>query len=257
MSLLRRQWLWTTLLVIAAVGVMVRLGLWQLDRLGQRRANNDQILAQASAPLLNLNDELGEIDLLALTYRSVVVAGEYMYDQEVVLRNQVWNTEHGVHLLTPLRLAESEQVVIVDRGWIPITDYEPGSWPQYGLEGPVTVSGILRPTQDPDRFGFRPETNVDAGQDRLIWTYINLPALAVQLEDDLLPMYVQIVPGGEFPENLAIWPRELLPFPNPPELVLDEGPHLSYAIQWFIFAGILAIGYPFYVNRRPKEGAVV
>ena len=244
------------MLVIAAVAVMVRLGLWQLNRLEQRRANNVQILGQASAPSLDLNGVSAPDSLLPLTYRLATARGAYDFENEVILRNQVWNNEHGVHIVTPLQLADSELTVMVDRGWIPITDYSPGEWPRLGETGLIEVQGILRQTQLPNTFGFRPETTVAEDENRLAWTYLNLALLGDQVQGPLLPMYLQLVPGDESPTIPAAWPRSALPFPNPPELVLDEGPHLSYAIQWFLFASILAVGYPFYLQRQTKERAV-
>ena len=48
-TLFSRQWLKTTILVIAAVLVMIRLGFWQLDRLAQRRAFSERVEAQLAA----------------------------------------------------------------------------------------------------------------------------------------------------------------------------------------------------------------
>ena len=48
-----RKWLLTTILVIAAMAVMARLGIWQLDRLHQRRAFNARVSAQIDRPPLD------------------------------------------------------------------------------------------------------------------------------------------------------------------------------------------------------------
>jgi surfeit locus 1 family protein len=60
-------------------------------------------------------------------------------------------------------------------------------------------------------------------------------------EPDLLPLIVQA--------NAAEPP--LTPVP-PPDLD-DEGPHLSYAVQWFLFAGVAAVGYPILLHRRAGD----
>ena len=46
MRLFSRRWIFATILVLIAMGVMVRLGIWQLNRLEQRRAFNERVLAQ-------------------------------------------------------------------------------------------------------------------------------------------------------------------------------------------------------------------
>src|SRR3972149_566939 len=96
-----------TLLVLSVAGGMVRLGIWQLDRLAQRRALNDRVEAQLSQPRLNLNTAGIGADLGSMEYREVVVTGEYDPSGEVALRNQVWNNHIGVHLLTPLHIGGS------------------------------------------------------------------------------------------------------------------------------------------------------
>ncbi len=43
------------------------------------------------------------------------------------------------------------------------------------------------------------------------------------------------------------------PIPSQDQLDLSDGPHMSYAIQWFSFAAIMLVGYPFYVRKQEKE----
>ena len=56
-----RTWWLATLLVFAGTLVLARLGIWQLDRLEQRRAFNAQFESARSQPLLDLNQKLPEI----------------------------------------------------------------------------------------------------------------------------------------------------------------------------------------------------
>jgi len=99
-----RFWL-TTLLVIFAVAIMVRLGIWQLDRLEQRRAFNARVQAQLAQPPLILNNETLRHKLFDMEYRTVIVQGEYDFANQVALRNQAYQNRWGVHLLTPLKLS--------------------------------------------------------------------------------------------------------------------------------------------------------
>ncbi len=52
-----RRWLLTTLLVFLGTALCIRLGIWQLDRLEQRRAFNAQVTSMRAMPLLDLNSE--------------------------------------------------------------------------------------------------------------------------------------------------------------------------------------------------------
>jgi len=109
--LFSHQWWKTTVLVIAALAVMVRLGFWQLDRLDQRRAYNSRVEAQLAEPTLELVDENLELDLYNMEYRDAIIVGEYDHERQVVLRNQDWQGRLGVHLITPLVINGSQHLI--------------------------------------------------------------------------------------------------------------------------------------------------
>jgi len=249
--LFSRRWLLTTLLVLAATGVLIRLGIWQLDRLQTRRAYNAQVVSQVNKPVLKLDADglsSGNIqpeNLSEMEYRKVVVSGEYDPSQEVALRNQVWHDQYGVHLLTPLHIKDSNIVVIVDRGWIPGGDFSAGesigAWPQFMEPGQVTVYGVIRRQQTKPDLGRISDPTPFPGQGRITaWNLSNLEQMQRQLPYPILPVYIQQSPD-------PAWTK--MPYRSEPELDLTEGPHMGYALQWFSFAAILIVGYPFYVRR--------
>ncbi len=116
-SPLRGRWLWLTLAVIALDLLFLRLGVWQLQRLSERRVANARIVARTEQPALSLTD--APLDPAEADLRRAVVAGIYDPAHEIVLRNRTYNELPGVHVLTPLRIAGSDAAVLVDRGWIP------------------------------------------------------------------------------------------------------------------------------------------
>ena len=98
----QRKWLILTLLVLAGTALCVRLGIWQLDRLEQRRAFNAQYQWARAQPVLNLND--GDLDNLSeMEWRPDEITAEYDFANQVAVRNQYYGNEYGYHLLTPLR----------------------------------------------------------------------------------------------------------------------------------------------------------
>ena len=242
------RWILTTLLAIAGVAVLIRLGFWQLDRLTQRRAFNERVSAQIHQPALDLNTaDTPDAAWWDMEYRSVVVRGRYALDQEVLLRNQVWQDQLGFHVLTPLQMEGSGQWVLVDRGWIPFTDGDAARRSQYAEGGLVTVRGMIRRPQEKPDFGGVADPTLTPQQTRLdAWNIVNLARIQQQVSGPLLPIYVQQAPE-------AAWTA--LPYRSLPEIEITEGPHLSYAIQWFIFATILGVGYPFFVRRQLREAA--
>ena len=96
-----RAWLIATLLVFLGTAFCIRMGIWQLDRLEQRRAFNAQVESMRAAELLDLNQNL-PADISAMEWRAVTVTGEYDFENQVALRNQYNGDQYGYHLITPL-----------------------------------------------------------------------------------------------------------------------------------------------------------
>ncbi len=257
--LLTPRWIITTLLVIAAVGVMVRLGFWQLDRLAQRRAFNASVEAQINASPLDLNTTIPQNQLASMEYRTVVVRGTYDPQNEVLLRNQVYGDLPGDHLLTPLRIAGSPLGVLIDRGFIPMDQDQPSERARFAQPGEVMLKGIIRLPHVPQFFGV-PAPTLAPGQTRLdAWNTVNLARIQKQIPYPLLPVYIEVVPGpaqagiavsGSIGSGSTTVPY---PIPSPDQPDLSEGPHMGYAIQWFSFSTILALGYPYFVRRQLRD----
>lgn len=244
--LFSRRWLPATLLVLAASAVMLRLGIWQFDRLDERRAFNARVVEQQGEPPLVLDPSTLGLDLYSMEYRTAMVTGEYIPEDEIVLRNQVWETEFGselgVKLLTPLLIAGTDTTILVDRGWIPAADAAPGARAKYEEDGTVTVQGQLRRAETDFSLFRRPDPTLSPNQDRLdAWNNLDLARLGPQIEHALLPVYLQLYPEIE---------QDDPPFASLPAIDLSEGPHFGYALQWFAFAALLLLGYPFYARRQ-------
>ncbi|MEW6567101.1 MAG: SURF1 family protein [Chloroflexota bacterium] len=237
-SLRPRDWFFATAAWAAAL-LCIRLGFWQLNRLAQRRARNAEIetrLAQAPIPLPSSIDETADI-----VYRRVIVRGQFDFAHEIVLVNRARNELPGVHLVTPLLLEGSRQAVMVDRGWIPVEESNPGARAAYAVEGLVETITVVRESQPQPFWPFLQEPTAPPGSPpRVEWRLLNLEAIQSQLPYRLLPIYLEQV------ETLG---QEPLPVPDP-DLDLSEGPHLSYAIQWFAFAGTALLGSTLWLRRR-------
>jgi surfeit locus 1 family protein len=247
--LFSRRWWWTTLIVVVAIGVAIRLGIWQLDRHAQRQASISHIQAMQSLPVLDLDQRPLPADLSAMEYRQVTVKGVYDFDHQVALRNQVRSrmsgTDPGVALITPLVLADG-QAVLVERGWIPLEYNTPASWRQFDEPGTVNLHGIIRLSMDRAEIGSALlDPTISPGQTRLdTWNFINLPRLQQQMPNSLLSVYIQQAPGS----NIEALPYRLMETPD-----LDPGAHIGFALQWFFYAGLLFFGYPVWLTRQKTK----
>ncbi len=232
---------WKTLLVLLAVGIMVRLGFWQLDRLKQRRLRNAQIVAQMTRPPLLVNSMPSTIKPAHLRYHRLEARGVFDFEHEFALKNQSWKGQAGYHLITPLRLEGQKRAVLVDRGWIPYA--EGGRTVRRKFDQPtglVVVHGFLGEQALPPRHAsgpFLPESNTAT------LYYVDPPSLQKVLPYPLMPFYVEWTAKASTPETS-------LPYRPVHVLDLSEGPHLGYAVQWFSFALIFLVGYLYWISRH-------
>lgn len=235
------KWLLSTLLVIGGIYFCLRMGLWQLGRLAQRRAFNEHYSQVVAQPELMLEKLLPD-NLSLMEYRTVNALGKFDFGQNVVRRNQYHEGQPGFSLITPLLLADGE-AILVDRGWIPAEGNEkPEDWRKYDVEGLQVVRGVLRLGQSESEFGGVADPNMSDGRTRLnYWNQVNLEMMAKQLPYKIAPVFIQ--PYVD-PTNLTP------PYPAQAIVEVTEGPHLGYAIQWFTFSSLLLLGYPYFLYKQ-------
>ncbi len=220
----RKPLLIPIMLTLAFAGVCGRLGVWQLRRLEERRSWNshlDQRLAAAPSAVTLLPP-----DTSSGHYRRVIARGTYDYAGQVSLAGRSSLGSPGVHLFTPLRLADGA-LVIVNRGWVYAPDamtVDAARWREHDGD-PVTVLGYA------DTWTGRETAPVSNG--RHIVRELDSAAVARLVGAPILPYYIvqtsDSASGPDRPVRLG-------------EPVLDDGSHRSYAIQWFSFALIAVVG---------------
>ncbi len=215
-----------------AVATMIGLGIWQLERLAERRATNAAILARQDLPAIDLNLE-GVSSPGDVEYRSATARGTFDRAGEVYWRNQEDSGRPGMHVVTPLQLEGGQGAVLVDRGWLPLAgpnDVDAAAYPPPA--GVVEVSGWInvppKRTTSLSPFDAVPEPG---GPPLKAWFWMDPGLIKGQLGYDLLPLVLMTDQAGSANGPLA-----------PERPVLDEGPHLGYAIQWFAFALITVVG---------------
>jgi surfeit locus 1 family protein len=237
---------------VAMAALFVRLGIWQLHRLAARRARNALVqsrLAEAPIPLAAVPGDTAQ-----LHFRRVRIVGTYDFEHEIVLIDRIRDGAPGVHLLTPLRPdtgVGADTMVLVDRGWL------------YAPDGMSVNESRSREPSHLDGVGYlitletgRGPASIGAARlNRLRW--LDRGALARRVGHPVAnyavvleavtsqPAGAGALPAGTTSAALTRVP-ERVPRPS-----LDDGPHLSYAIQWFAFAVIAAVGPIFAVVVRP------
>ncbi len=225
-------WLFSHLFALSVVSLFLFLGLWQLNRLGERQDLNELIEARTAevTDLLAMPD--GGPDGSTLDYRRVTATVTYLDGDFVRIANRSQGGVAGLHVVGIAELADGS-VIAVNRGFVPSNadvDLDPVP------TGQTEIAGWLRATVEQGLIG---ATDSGAGD---VLPRLDTEQVATRLGRPLPTVWLQVAPGEE--RGLATFPD---PFPLPP---LDEGPHRSYAVQWFIFATLGIVFYGALVWRR-------
>jgi cytochrome oxidase assembly protein ShyY1 len=235
------KWLGFHLLVVVGVITMINLGLWQLDRLQARQEFNATVEARADLParpvteLLAGSTATNDPRWTEFEWSQATAQGQYLPEDQVLIINRSQNGRAGANLITPLRLFDN-QILLVNRGFVPLGVELPPA-----PDGTVTVRGLLRVSQQ------RRTGQLSDPADGVLFELqrLDIDRIASQTPGDVLGMYLQLLESD---------PAETPGLPEPvirPDL--SEGSHLSYAVQWMIFAAAVAAGWVLAVRRSIQQ----
>jgi surfeit locus 1 family protein len=234
----RPRTLLLAVVLLGAAAVCVRLGFWQISRLREKRALNAAMrAAMASPPEPYVWGAPGE----RWDGHRVYATGRFDDRVQVLLSARSRDGSPGVDVVTPLVVGDGK-AVLVDRGWLYSGDATWARAQDYPDEGERRVVGIARPIPDA---GLVP-TQVRREDGKVLVSMRRLvrDSLSARVPYTLSPVLIQELPGPGVPPQ----PARAAPRPA------DESMHLSYAVQWFVFAAIMLFG-PLVVTaarRRPN-----
>lgn len=216
-----RRWFgYLAMAIVFAIGCVL-LSRWQFDRREEALLEVTRIEQNYDATPLKLSDALPELDSFDpdLKWVPITVQGTYLVDEQLLVRNRPYAGRPGFEVLTPL-LLDDGTVFIVDRGWVPHGSSQdlPDSVPAPPT-GQVTVIAHLK-ASEPAIAG----RTAPAGQ---------VPTIQLDEVDRLLSQPVYTGAYGLLASESPAAESRPAPAPKPEP---DEGPHLSYAVQWIVFA---------------------
>jgi len=223
--LLRPKWIAFTLGIVLLIFTMINLGLWQLRRLDHRREVNAAVEARYDQPPRPLDSVLTPgTDPDDLEWLPVTAVGAYRADGTVHIVNRSQNGFAGDNIVVPLDLGDG-RVLLVNRGFLPQGEDTPPA-----PTGQVEITGRLRPSQE------RHFAQLSDASDGTLTEAqrVDIPRLQQQVDGELADMYIDAY-ASKPADSPALQPVVK------PEL--GEGPHLSYAVQWFIFSVCAAVGW--------------
>ena len=210
-----------TIATAICIPLFIHLGMWQYNKaaIKQRLQSQYETNTNQSSAALPKTFE----NLEALRYKSVSVEGEYLPEFQILLDNQVEDEVAGYHVITPLRLIDRKQVILVDRGWVAAL---PSHSDLPNVETPTGSQKIDGQLWLPSQkfYTLSGEAN-SADKWQTVWQNMDMKAYATKVPFEVVPVVLRMSPQspGGFVRN---WVR-------PDDRILT---HLSYAYQWFGFA---------------------
>lgn len=222
--------------VIGALLCLLVLAPWQFSRHHQRDAQNAAITAAIGAPAVPLDQRLpaGATADPADIWRVVSATGEFLPTQVGVGLRQNQAGQASLELLAPLRLPDGT-ILVVDRGYLQLSDYTSGQSLPAPPSGTVTVTGRLQPFQ-PDPVG-RPAVNRGTWSEVRGITAASLPGMTGPVRGGFIQLTEQspgVVSAIGVPQR-------------------DDGPFLSYAWQWLGFGTMALLAMGFFIYREASD----
>ena len=211
------------------------LGSWQVKRfyfkkdLLNRYENKIHQLPRPFALLFNEKN---------VEFEPVAVRGHYITDLTVLLQNRMHNGRLGFEVLTPLKIAGSKKLLLIDRGWVAKPPDSP--FPViHNISEVQNLTGYLKLNQE---YQFTLGANVLSPTQRpIIMQKIDVTEIKALTRLDFYPFIVRLDPT--MPNGFL---REWVVSSAPPSR------HLGYAVQWFALALVIIIAYLFFSYTKEK-----
>lgn len=228
-NLIRPRWVALTVILLVFIYLFIQLSNWQFDRYDQRIIRNEQTNSALSSAPKNIDStsQLSEMK----QWEKVEITGTYLNEQSKLIRKQYLGSNLGFWIITPLEV-QNDDIVLINRGWIPIgsSSSTTQSIPAAPV-GRINIEGYLQPFNaskaQPKDLPINQVNTID-------YKYFNF--------DIASDFYLQLAKSSPMDNQVAI-----IPLPE-----LSNGPHLSYAIQWILFALLLPIGWYVLLRNESK-----
>ena len=230
----RSRFAWVTLATLLGFVLTMSLGRWQLNRAAEKQALQAEMDAQGSKLFVDAGMLLASKDLATLVQQHALLRGHWAENQTVYLDNRQMNAKVGFFVITPLVLDATQQVIVVQRGWVPRNFIERDKLPVIETpKGPVQVEGRIAPL--PSKL-FDPGKAAPAA----IRQNLDLEQYRAQTGLPLLPVMLQQT-GGPSDGLLREWPA----------VNLGVEKHYGYALQWFGMGALIAFLYLWFQILKP------
>lgn len=228
-----RPFLWLTVATLPAMLVLVALGTWQLGRLQWKNDLIDRFEARIAAPPMVVPASSAAIE--PFEFRQLDLKGSFLHDKEIFLTGRTYEGNAGFHVVTPFELADG-RVILINRGWVSESYKDPAKRVFSQIDGPTTVTGILRKPRE--KGYFVPENEPAKG----FWFTLVPAEINIHLG-------LSLVAIDNFYAD-AIRTSEVVTLPIAAKTKLNlRNAHLSYALTWYgIALALISVYVAFHVQ---------
>ena len=216
--------LWPTLAAVAGIALGLALGNWQLGRGNEKAAFAQRLQAANRDAMIEL--PAAEIKADDVAWRKVEVRGRFEPKYAVFIDNRILHGAVGYYVVTPLKIADSERYVLVNRGWVAGTNSR-GRLPE--VTTPLEAVRITGLATLPSKRYLELSTRVAEGN---VWQNLTLERYRAAVPIAIQPVVIQ--QENDTGDGLR---REW----SAPDLGIDK--HYGYAFQWFTLAAAILIFY--------------
>ena len=220
-----------TIFAVIMTGILVGLGVWQLERLTWKENLIATVSGHMTAPPVSLDDAL-KLSADDVQYRKVALNGHFDNAKENFVFTTDVNGDPVYHVLTPF-ITDDGRTLMVDRGEIPGDLMPPHR--RVAVDGPIRVTGVWRVPDSPGYFTPRPDAA------RHVWYARDLGGMTAA---DGIRLAAPVVIEADATPNPGGWPK------GGPTVVDFPNNHLSYAITWFgLAAGLIGVYFAYHVSK--------
>lgn len=235
------KWLGYLLLAAIFATACVFLGRWQMDRRAETLAEINRVVSNYSAtpvPFTTVEGQFNRLDP-EKEWTQVELKGHYDAAGQRIVRNRPLNGQPGYEVVVPFKL-ESGAAVVIDRGWLPIGNNNPGRPDSIPAPPTGEVTAVVRLKAG--------EPTLQRGAPDGQLASIDLPVYAAELGYPVLTgAYGQLASETPAPAESPF------PFPMPST---EEGTHLSYSLQWFAFGVLMFVGFGYAARQQARNAAI-
>lgn len=213
---------------VLVAALTFQLGNWQVRRAGEKealQARIERLSHEAPTPYAGAT--------VPEEWQRLAVRGRWLAERALFIDNRVHAGRAGYHLVMPLAVSGSDQVLLVNRGWVPVGADRTRLPVVVSAKGEVELAGAVRMPED-EPFSLSAKQVEGA-----VWQNIDLPAIAGRTGLKLAPFVLQQTSTAE-DGLLRDWPR--------PDAGIDR--HKGYALQWYGLSALAVVLMAIHIFRR-------